>query len=68
MMKDKVIGSGKPKGVSKSPWERRIRKRAEDAQGKKMGQGCPRGNKWDTGACKQCNKNPNDHIESLREE
>ena len=31
-MKDKVIGSGKPKRVSKSPWGRRIRK----------GQGCPR--------------------------
>ena len=25
-------------------------------------------NKWDTGAHKQCNKKPNDHIESLREE
>ena len=32
-MKDKVIGSGKPKGVNKSPWERRVRK---------MGQGNPR--------------------------
>ena len=31
-MKDKVIGSRKPKGVSKSPWEHRIRK----------GRGCPR--------------------------
>ena len=25
-MKGKVIGPGKPKGVSKSPWERIIRK------------------------------------------
>ena len=33
-MKDKVIGSGKPKGVNKSPWEQKIRK----------GRGCPRGN------------------------
>ena len=31
-MKDKVIGLGKPKGVSKSPWGCRIRK----------GRGCPR--------------------------
>jgi len=55
-MKDKVIGPGKPKGVSKSPWERRIRKRAKDSYGKQMGQGCPRRNKWDKGAYKQCNK------------
>ena len=41
-MKDIVIGPGKPKRVSKSPWECRIRKWAEDAQGKQMGQGCPR--------------------------
>ena len=67
-MKDKVIGSGKPKGVSKSPWERRIRKRAEDAQEKQIGRGCLRGNKWDIGARKQCNKKSNDHIKSLREE
>ena len=39
-MKDKVIGPRKPKGISNSPWERRIRKRAEDAQGKQMGQRC----------------------------
>ena len=31
-MKDKVIGLGKPKGVSKNLWECRIRKRAKDAQ------------------------------------
>ena len=51
-MKDKIIGPGKPKGVSKSPWEHRVRKRAKEAQGKKMGQGCPRGNKWDIRARK----------------
>ena len=39
-----------------------------DAQGKKMGQECPRGNKYDTRACKQCSKRHNDHTESLREE
>ena len=33
-----------------------------------MGQGCPRRNKWDTGACKWCNKKPNGHTESLRKE
>ena len=55
-MKDKVIRLEKPKGVSKSPWERRIRKRAEVAQEKQIGRGCPRGNKWDTGARKQYNK------------
>ena len=31
-MKDKVIGPGKPKGVNKNSWERKIRKRVEDAQ------------------------------------
>ena len=33
-----------------------------------MGQGCPRGNKWDKGVRKQCNKKSIDHTESLREE
>ena len=54
-MKDKVIRPGKPKGDGKSPWERRVRKRAKEAQGKQMGQGCPGGNKWDKRAHKQCN-------------
>ena len=31
-MKYKIIRSGKPKGVSKSSWECRIRKWAKDAQ------------------------------------
>ena len=65
-MKDKVIGLRKPKGVSKSLWEHKIRK----------GRGCPRKvngprmpkRKWDIGARKQCNKKPNDHTKSLREE
>ena len=34
-MKDKIIGSGKSKRVSKSPWECRIRKWAENAQGER---------------------------------
>ena len=57
-MKDKVIRPGKPKGISKSPWERRVRKRAKEAQGKQMDQGCPKGNKLDKRAHKQCNTKP----------
>ena len=37
-----VIESGKPNEVSKSSWEYKISKRVEEAQGKQMGQGCPR--------------------------
>ena len=55
-MKDRVIELGKPKRVSKSSWEYRIRKWAKDAQGKQMGQGCPRRKKWDKGAHKQYNE------------
>ena len=42
--KDKyeVIGPGKPNEVSKSLWEYKVSKMAEEAQGKQMGQGCPR--------------------------
>ena len=54
-MKDKATGLGKPKRVSKSSWECRIRKCVKDAQGKQMGQGCPRRKKWDKGAHKQHN-------------
>ena len=57
-MKDKVIRSEKPKGISKNPWECRIRKRDKEAQGKLVGQGCLRGNKYDKRAHKQCNTNP----------
>ena len=57
-MNDKVTRSRKPKRVSKSPWERRVRKRAKEAQGKQMGQGCLGGNKWDKRAHKQCNTKP----------
>ena len=32
-MKNKVIGPGKPKRVSKSPWKCKVRKWAKDAQG-----------------------------------
>ena len=40
-MKDTIIGLGKPKRVSKSPWECKIRKWAENTQGKQMGRQCP---------------------------
>ena len=36
-----------PKRVSESSGECRIRKWAKDAQGKQMGQGCPRRQKWE---------------------
>ena len=42
-MKDKVIGSVKPKGVSRSPWEHKTRK----------GQKCPRKGKWAKDAQKE---------------
>ena len=31
-MKDKVIRLGKSKGVSKNPWERRVRKKAKESK------------------------------------
>ena len=38
-MKDKVIGPGKSKGVSKSSWERRVRKRPKESKWAKEAQG-----------------------------
>jgi len=52
-MRNKVIEPRKFKGVNKSPWVRRIRKQAKDAQGKQMGQGYSRRKKWDKRAHKQ---------------
>ena len=43
-MRNKVIGPGKPKGVSKSPWVCRIKKQAKDAQEKKNGTKKPTSN------------------------
>ena len=37
-----VIGPGKLNKVSKNPWEYKVSKMAEEAQGKQMGQGCPK--------------------------
>ena len=47
-----VIGSGKPNEANKSPWEYKVRKRAEEAQGKQVGWECPRENKRDARAHK----------------
>ena len=52
-MRNNVIGPGKPKEFNKSPWRCEVRKRAEEAQGKQTGLGCPRENKWDKGAQKR---------------
>ena len=64
-MKDKVIGLGNFKGVSKNPWERRIRKRAKDAQEEINGTKEPTSN-----VIKKSSKwheyESNDHIESFR--
>ena len=46
-MKEKVIGSGKPKRVSKSSWECRIRKWAEDSQEERNGTKEPTSNVMD---------------------
>ena len=65
-MRDKVIGLGKPKGVSKNPWEHMIRK-GQECPRKVNGPRMPK-RKWDTETRKQRSKKPNDHTESLREE
>ena len=46
-MKDKAIGLGKPKRVSKNPWECRIRKWVEVAQGERNGSNEPTSNVMD---------------------
>ena len=58
-IKDKIIGLGKPKGVSKSSWECKVRKWVKDAQEEINGTKEPTSNVI---------QNPNDYIESLREE
>ena len=40
--KYKVIELRKSNEVSKNPWEYKVSKKAKEAQGKQMGQGCPR--------------------------
>ena len=67
-MMDNVIGLGKPKELRKRSWECKIKKRAEETQGKEMGQRSPRENKRDIEACQWCNKRTNGHTEPLGEE
>ena len=67
-MMDNAIGLGKSKGVSKIPWEHRVRKRAKEAQGKQMGQGCLREKNGTKEHTSNVMQSPNDHVESLREE
>ena len=50
MMMDNVIGLGKPKEFSKNPWECKVKKMVEEAQGKQMGPRRLEENKWDIGA------------------
>ena len=57
-MKGKVIGPGRPKRVGKNLWECKVKKMAKEAKEKQMGQGCPKENKWDKRAHKQCNTKP----------
>ena len=56
--KDEVISPKKLKGVSKNPWECRVKKMAKEGQEKQMGQGCSKGNKWDKRAHEQCKTKP----------
>ena len=63
-MKDKVIGPGKPKEVSKNPWEHRIRK-VQECPRKVNVPMMPKGTQE---PASNVIKKPNDHTESLREE
>ena len=54
-MKDKVIGPGNPKRVSKSPCECRIRNGLRMPKERKWAKDAQRGKRWDKGARKQCN-------------
>ena len=67
-IRDNVIGPEKPKEPSKSPWECKVKKRAKEAEGKQIGQGHPKENKWDIGAHQWCNKRTNGRIGPLGEE
>ena len=57
--KDEVISPKKLKGVSKNPWECRVKKMAKDTQKEINGTKEPTSN---------VRQSPNDHIESLRGE
>ena len=64
-MKDKVIRPGKPKRVSKSPWECRTRKWAKDAQGERNGPKEPISNVMGQESPKYHEYKSNDHARSL---
>ena len=56
-----VIGSEKLNEVSKSPWEYKVSKRAAEAQGKQMGQGCPK----EKGTQEPIGKKAHGHVKPL---
>ena len=56
-----VIGPGKFNEVSKSPWEYKVSKRAAEAQGKQMGQGCPK----EKGTQEPIGKKAHGHVKPL---
>ena len=64
--KDKyeVIGVGKPNEVSKSSWEYKVSKRAEEPQGKQMGQGFPR----EKGTQEPIGKKARGHVKPMGKE
>ena len=62
---NEVIGLGKSNEVSNSPWECRVSKRDEEAQRKKMGQGCPSEKTKKTQ--KPISRKTNGHVKPLGE-
>ena len=64
--KDKyeVIESRKSNEVSKNPWEYKVSKKAKEAQGEQMGQGCPR----EKGTQEPIGKKAHGRVKPLRKE
>ena len=54
----------KPNEACKSPWEYKVSKRAVEAQGKQMGQGCPR----EKGTQEPIGKKAHGHVKPLGKE
>ena len=67
-IKDKVIGPGKLKGVSKSPWERKVRKRSRKPEKSKRAKDAQKEMNGTKEPTSNVIQNLNDQIESLREE
>ena len=59
-----VIEPEKPNEASKSPWEYKVSKRAKEAQGKQMGQGCPK----EKGTQEPIGKKAHGHVKPLGKE